>query len=83
MTEACVRACTLQVDKAALQVLFALVELLHHHRLNAPRQHPDALAAAFAPLLLPHRPVGASDAACEAALDTVIQSYRTIFSGER
>ena len=75
-----------QVDRLSLQVLFPLLELLHHHRLNIPQ--PDNLPSVFAPLLLPspaqlhgHPMTAAGTAACEAFIDILIGSYRTIFAG--
>ena len=74
-----------QVDGRELQVLYPLLEFLHHHRLNAADTH--ALADAFAPLLMRLE--------CDSALkdqeyltqayglltDILIQRYRTLFSG--
>ena len=74
-----------QVDSRELQVLYPLLEFLHHHRLNAADTH--ALADAFAPLLMRLE--------CDSALkdqeylaqayslltDILIQRYRTLFSG--
>jgi hypothetical protein len=77
----------LQVDKLSLQVLFPLLELLHHHRLNIPQ--PDGLPSVFAPLLLPgspdlHGPSAspAGRAACEAFVDILLTNYRTVFAGD-
>ncbi|BDA49497.1 probable rho GTPase-activating protein 45 at N-terminal half [Coccomyxa sp. Obi] len=71
------------IDRTTLQVLFPLVELLHHHRLNI--RQPDSLAATFAPLLMPemhpHPSTWDSAAVREALTDTLITSYRTIFAG--
>ena len=73
----------MQIDRTTLQVLFPLVELLHHHRLNI--RQPDSLAATFAPLLMPEmQPLASSwdrRAVREALTDTIITSYRTIFAG--
>ncbi len=64
-------------------MLFPLVELLHHHRLNI--RQPDSLAATFAPLLMPemhpHPSTWDRTAVREALTDTLINSYRTIFAG--
>ena len=75
-----------QVDGRELQVLYPLLEFLHHHRLNAADSH--ALAEAFAPLLMRLE--------CDSALkdqeylaqayslltDILIRRYRTLFSGK-
>lgn len=72
-----------QIDRTTLQVLFPLVELLHHHRLNI--RQPDSLAATFAPLLMPemhpHPSTWDRTAVREALTDTLITSYRTLFAG--
>lgn len=72
-----------QIDKTSLQVLYPLVELLHHHRLNISQ--PDLLPPTFAPLLLPEVHSQASlwdtTAAREALTDILITNYRTIFAG--
>lgn len=78
--------CCTQVDGRELQVLYPLLEFLHHHRLNATNAH--ALADAFAPLLMRLE--------CDSGLkdqeylpqayglltDILIQRYRTLFSGK-
>ena len=74
---------SVQIDRTSLQVLYPLVELLHHHRLNISQ--PDSLPATFAPLLLPEVSAQPSmwdnTAAREALTDIVITNYRTIFAG--
>ena len=74
----------MQVEGRELQILYPLLEFLHHHRLNAA--DPRALSDAFAPLLM--RPqCDAQDAehsgeAYGALTGLLIQRYRTLFSGE-
>ena len=74
-----------QVDSRELQVLYPLLEFLHHHRLNAADTH--ALADAFAPLLMRLECDSAprdQDYLAQAyglLTDTLIQRYRTLFSG--
>lgn len=76
----------MQVEGTELQVLYPLLEFLHHHRLNAA--DPHALSDAFAPLLMwPERDGHFMDAArfaeaCGLLTDALIQRYRTLFSGE-
>ena len=75
-----------QVDSRELQVLYPLLEFLHHHRLNAA--DAPALADAFAPLLMRLECDGApKDQDClpqayGLLLDMLIQRYRTLFSGK-
>lgn len=69
-----------------LQVLYPLLEFLHHHRLNAIDAH--ALADTFAPLIMrPQLDTHFSDAEhCAEAYglltDLLIHRYRTLFSGD-
>ncbi len=75
----------MQLDRLTLQVLYPLVELLHHHRLNIAQ--PDPLPAIFAPLLMPEPSQMLiqcdfnTAASREALTDTLIANYRTIFAG--
>ena len=77
----------LQVEGRELQVLYPLLEFLHHHRLNAA--DPHGLSDMFAPLLMrPQCDVELRDAehimeAYGLLTDLLIQRYRTLFSGER
>ncbi|KAK9804820.1 hypothetical protein WJX72_007288 [[Myrmecia] bisecta] len=79
-----------QMPASTLQVLYPLMEFLHHHSINQ-RRKPDSpiappdLARIFAPLLL--RPSGCNSISCESDLaaavnvaDMMIKDYRTIFT---
>ena len=77
----------MQVEGRELQVLYPLLEFLHHHRLNAA--DPQGLSDMFASLLM--RPqcdaeLRGSEHVMEAfglLTDLLIQRYRTLFSGGR
>lgn len=76
----------MQVEGRELQVLYPLLEFLHHHRLNAA--DPHGLSDTFAPLLMrPQCDGNLRDAehiaeAYGLLTDLLIQRYRTLFSGE-
>ena len=78
--------CSMQVEGRELQVLYPLLEFLHHHRLNAA--DPHALSDAFAMLLMrPQYDDEFRDAehiaeAYGVLTDLLIQRYRTLFSGD-
>lgn len=80
------RRSILQVEGRELQVLYPLLEFLHHHRLNAA--DPHGLSDTFAPLLMRlHSVDEIRDAehimeAYGLLTDLLIQRYRTLFSGE-
>lgn len=77
---------SMQVEGRELQVLYPLLEFLHHHRLNAA--NPHALSDAFALLLMrPQCDTGFRDAehiaeAYCVLTDLLIQRYRTLFQGD-